>query len=197
MARILRAALSLLALVLLAAPAEAKPEMLCPGEVVPLDISAAYSPFTLMRLGGREGYFQIDTGSTYSTIDARIFGRTLGAAVTLADSSFPTIAGGQFRVLDFAAMTAPGRGQAGQIGTDFLGRRTAEFHYEAPQPYLVISEHPCSSDALAAAGFVAVGQRGYFGADPSHRLPQMDNLPVMFIHIGGVTAPVWIDSGYK
>lgn len=200
MARILRASLPVLALLTLmlsAVSAAAQPEMLCPGEVVPLDVSAAYSPFTMMRLGGREGYFQIDTGSTYSTIDTRIFGRALGASVMLADSSFPTIAGGKFRVLDFATMTAPGRGQAGQIGTDFLSQRTVEFHYEAARPYLVISERPCRSDALEAAGFVAIGQRGYFGADASHRLPQMDNLPVAFIRIGGVAAPVWIDSGYK
>jgi hypothetical protein len=116
------AAMVLMLLTLGAAPAWTKEETLCPGDVVPLQLSTFHSPFARFRLGGRMGYFQLDTGSTISTVDARMFNRPPGAAVLLDGSSFPTLAGGKFHVLNFALIAPPGipGGQAGQLGTDFL-----------------------------------------------------------------------------
>jgi hypothetical protein len=198
MAAPLRSVLTALLLLVLALASSAMAQStLCPGSVVALDVSSGWSPFVSMRLGRHEGKFQVDTGSTYSTVDAKIFEAAAGTVLTLDGSSFPTISGGQFRVLSFDALPAPGGRQAGQIGTDFLGRRTAEFHYEATPPYLVVSEQPCSDRALEAAGFVAISQHGYYGAAARADRAGGQNLPVIFIRIGTVAAPAWIDTGLK
>jgi hypothetical protein len=183
-------------LILMAARAAAKEEMFCPGAVVPLTLSTTHSPYVRSSLGGQHGYFQVDTGATLSTIDARRFGRPVGARVRLEDFDFPTVPSGVFTALDFAVMHGPADGpQIGQIGTDLLQGRTAEFHYETTPPYLVISEGPCPAENLQAAGFVAIAQRGYFGSDRSALGSVFDNTPVIFMRIGSVSVPAWIDTG--
>ena len=54
-----------------------------------------------MRLGNREGYFVLDTGATRSAVDAWIFGRPAGSKLALSGSSFPSVRGGDFAVIDF------------------------------------------------------------------------------------------------
>lgn len=135
-------------------------QAICPGAHVMLDTSVGSSPFVFMRLADREGWFLIDTGATYSSVDARTFGFRPGAKVNLSGSSLPTIGGGVFRVADLTHSKAPGT-HVGTIGTDFLSRRTVEVHYDTRKPYMVISEQPCSSQQLINAGFIPIGQRGH------------------------------------
>ena len=183
-------------LILIASPVWAGEEMLCPGTVVPLALTNTHSPYVRTSLSGEAGYFQVDTGSTISTVAAGLFLRPVGAALLLDDFAFPTVSRGKFIALNFAALPPPLSGrQIGQIGTDVLRHRTTEFHYEATPPYLVISDQPCSAEKLQAAGFVAISQHGYFGSDTSRLGKSMDHAPVVFIRIGGVTVPAWIDTG--
>jgi hypothetical protein len=193
-----RAALGgLLLLGLIASPAWANEEMLCPGTVVPLVLSGTHSPYVRTSLSGEAGYFQIDTGSAISTVDGGLFRRPVGAAVLLDDFAFPTVSRGKFIALNFAAIPSlPGGRQIGQIGTNVLRHRTTEFHYEATPPYLVISDQPCSAEKLQAAGFVPISQHGYFGGDTSRLGRIADNTPVAFIRVGSVTIPAWIDTGF-
>ncbi len=170
---------------------------ICTGSVVPLE--TLYSkPFALMRLGGHQGYFLIDTGASYSTVDGRLFGVVVGNTLKLGGSSLPTINGGRFRAAGLAGFDrfAPAGGEAGLIGTDFLSLRTVEFHYETERPYMALSMHGCAPKRLAAAGFVAVDQRGYYSHDISHlTVGKGSNLPVIFLRVGSVSFPAWIDTG--
>jgi hypothetical protein len=183
-------------LTLLAAPSLAKDEMLCGGTVVPLTVTRLHSPYVRTSVSGEAGYFQLDTGSSISTINAKIFRRPVGALVLLEDFTFPTFERGRFIALNFGAGSGPLEGrQIGQIGTDMLTRRAVELHYDATPPYLVISDRPCPAAQLQAAGFIAIAQRGYFGSDRSRLGGVIDNTPVAFLRIGSVAAPAWIDSG--
>ena len=175
--------------------AVAKEEVLCSGTVVPLTLTSGRSPYVKTRLGSHEGYFQVDTGSTISTVDAELFRRPVNSVVLLEDFAFPSFPRGSFTALKFRPKPSlRDSRQIGQIGTDFLRRRSAEFHFEGTAPYLVISDQPCSAERLRSAGFVATSQRGYFGTDTS-RLGGV-NTPVVFVHIGNVTIPAWIDTGF-
>ena len=189
---------ALLVLALSATPTLAQQRAACPGDVVAVDTSVLASPFVQMQLGTREGYFLLDTGATYSTVDAKIFGREPGSKVTLEGSSFPTITGGTFAAVDLSHFDAPGgRGrEAGVIGTDFLSLRTMEFRYDTARPYAVVSTAPCPARSLEDAGFVAIPQHGHYAAELNRLQPGMDNIPVAFMQMGGVIAPAWIDTGF-
>jgi len=172
-------------------------ESVCPGTSLALDTSIQDAPYVAIRLGVREGNFLVDTGATASSVDARAFGLAPGSRTTIEGSSFPTLAGGDFAVLDWSHVLAPPGGLSGVIGTDVLSLRVVEFHYDAPAHFLAASTGPCPADRLAAAGFIAVSQEGYYSADP-RRLPAgRPNIPVMFIRIGPVIAPAQIDSGFN
>ena len=117
----------------------------CPGGSIALDVSVEATPHVHMQLGGRSGNFLIDTGASTSSVDARIFGVTVGSRIRIEGSSFPTVSGGDFAVFDWSHAPAPPGGLAGVIGTDFLSLRVAEFHYDALQPYLSVSQQRCSA----------------------------------------------------
>jgi hypothetical protein len=188
----------------------AQQPVLCPGETVPLDISAASKPFVRMRLGGHEGNFLIDTGATGSRVDAGLFGVTAGSKITLGGSSLPTLDGGAFDAVDMSPEQpfAPAGGHAGTIGADILSTRTVEFHYESASPYLVLSAQRCGGHVFEAAGFVPILQRG-FGASGTWLsrltswwfasragITDRANLPIIYARIGAVSAPLWLDSGW-
>jgi hypothetical protein len=187
---------ALLILVFSATTAAAQQPAACPGADVVVDTSVLSSPYVHMRLGTREGYFLLDTGATYSTVDAKIFGLEPGSKATIEGSSFPTITGGMFAAVDLSHFDAPGGREAGVIGTDFLSLRTIEFRYDTVRPYAVVSTAPCPARSLEDAGFVAIPQHGHYAADLNRLQPGMDNIPVIFLRIGGVIAPAWIDSGF-
>src|SRR5271156_5157988 len=100
----------------------------CPAGSIGLDLSVEATPHVHMQLGGRIGNFLIDTGASTSSVDARIFGVTVGSSIRIQGSSFPTVSGGDFAVFDWSHAPAPPGGLAGVIGTDFLSLRVAEFH---------------------------------------------------------------------
>jgi hypothetical protein len=203
MTAILRCGAVLVLWLSLADQGQAQQQTQCPGASVPLDISFASKPFVRMRLGDREGNFLIDTGATQSNVDAGLFGVAVGSQVKIAGSSLPTLEGGVFTAVDLAQQQqfAPPGGRAGSIGTDILGSRTVEFHYEAVQPYLVLSKQRCVPRRFEDAGFVAVLQQGFHAADTAWFWTRMRhanqvNLPVIYIQLGTVKAPLWLDSGW-
>jgi hypothetical protein len=83
------------------------------------------------------------------------------------------------------------------IGTDFLSRRIAEFHYDARQPYLAVSQERCSARQFEDDGFTSIPQEGYYSADATRLRPNTLNIPVVFIRVGSVIAPAQIDSGFS
>jgi hypothetical protein len=170
---------------------------ICAGSVMPLETLSS-KPFAQMRLGSRQGYFLIDAGASYSQVDGRLFDVVVGNTVKLEGLSLPTFSGGTFRARDLAgsARFTPGGRLAGIIGTDFLALRAVEFHYETEHPYMALSRQGCAPKRLIAASFVAVDQRGYYSNDTSHlTVGRGYNNPVIFLRIGSVSFPAWIDTG--
>ena len=170
---------------------------ICPGDRVPLDTSLGGSPFVRMQLAGHEGMFMIDTGAEYSSVDAALFGAAPQSTVKLTGSSLPTIDGGAFRAQDMSGLAAPGGRMAGVIGTDFLSGRIAEFHLNVAQPFMVLSAQPCPEQNLRNHGLIPVPQGARFTADPKRRSPGIPTIPTLYLHIGAVLAPAWIDTGYR
>jgi Domain of unknown function (DUF4189) len=182
---------------IVASTAWATEEALCSGTIVPLTVNAGHSPFVRTRLSGQDGYFQIDTGATISTVDATLFHRPVNSVVLLDDFAFPGLPRGRFTALRFGPIPGPPDGrQIGQIGIDLLSHRAVEFHFETTSPYLAIADRPCPADRLRSAGFIAISQRGYFGTDRSRLGGIIDNTPVVFIRLGSVTVPAWVDTGF-
>jgi hypothetical protein len=169
----------------------------CSGGSIGLDLSVEATPHVHMQLGGRIGNFLIDTGASTSSVDARLFGVTVGSSIRIQGSSFPTVSGGDFAVFDWSHAPAPPGGLAGVIGTDFLGLRIAEFHYDARQPYLAVSQERCSARQFEDDGFTSIPQEGYYTADATRLRPNTLNIPVIFIRVGSVIAPAQIDSGFS
>jgi hypothetical protein len=169
----------------------------CPGGSVTLDLSVDATPHVHMRLGAHDGNFLIDTGASASSVDARIFGLEPGSKTRIEGSSFPTVAAGDFAVFDWSHASAPPGGLAGVIGTDFLSLRIAEFHYDAPQPYLAVSQQRCPARQFEEAGFTSISQDGYYSADPTRLRSNTLNIPVIFVRVGPVIAPAQIDSGFS
>jgi hypothetical protein len=169
----------------------------CPGSAIPLDVSVAATPHVQMQLAGRSGYFLVDTGASASSVDGATFSLMPGSNAQLAGSTFPTISGGNFAVFDWSSAPAPSGRLAGVIGTDFLSLRIAEFHFDASEPYLGVSELRCPLRQFADAGFTAISQEGYYSADPTRLRPNTLNIPVVFVRVGSVIAPAQIDTGFS
>jgi hypothetical protein len=172
-------------------------EVVCPGGSIPLDVSVAATPYARMQLAGRDGNFLIDTGASASSVDGGAFSLTPGSNARLEGAKFPSITGGSFAVFNWTNAPAPPGGLAGVIGTDFLSLRIAEFHYDAPEPYLGVSQERCLPRRFEDAGFTSISQDGYYSSDPTRLRPNTPNIPVIFIHMGSVIAPAQIDSGFS
>jgi hypothetical protein len=171
--------------------------VVCPGGTISLDVSVAATPHVRMQLAGRNGNFLVDTGASTSSIDGVTFSLAPGSNARLEGSTFPTMAGGSFAVFDWSNAPAPAGGLAGVIGTDFLSMRIAEFHYDARQPYLGVSQQRCLPRQFEDAGFTSISQDGYYSVDPTRLRPNTLNIPVIFIRVGSVIAPAQIDSGFS
>jgi hypothetical protein len=172
-------------------------DMLCPGSAIPLDVSVAATPHVRMQLAGRSGNFLVDTGASASSVDGATFSLMPGSNAQLSGSTFPTITGGNFAVLDWTSAPAPSGRLAGVIGTDFLSLRIAEFHYDAREPWLGVTELRCASRQFEAAGFTPISQQGYYSADPARLRPNTLNIPMIFVRVGSVIAPAQIDTGFS
>jgi hypothetical protein len=172
-------------------------DTVCPGSAIPLDVSVAATPHVRRQLAGRSGNFLVDTGASASSVDGATFSLMPGSTAQLVGSTFPTITGGSFAVFDWSRAPAPPGGLAGVIGTDFLSLRIAEFHYDARDPYLGVTELRCPPRQFEEAGFTAISQEGYYSADPTRLRPNTLNIPVIFVRVGSVIAPAQIDSGFS
>lgn len=174
------------AVCLWSAIARADDQTVCGGQSVPLQIDQAGSPIAHLSLDGRDSDFLIDTGSTLSIIDAYTFRIFQSERVTLKGFTLPTVNEGSFQVWHWLAH---GRSI---IGTDILRTRTVEIHYGPSEPYLALSDGPCSAPTLETAGFARIDQQGYYGTEALHK---KTTLPVVFVRIGRVSAPFYLDSG--
>jgi hypothetical protein len=172
-------------------------DAVCPGGAIPLDVSVAATPHVRIELAGRNGNFLVDTGASASSVDGMAFSLTPEANARLEGSTFPTVSGGSFAVFDWSHAPAPPGGLAGVIGTDFLSLRVAEFHYDASEPYLGVSEQRCPPSQFEDAGFTSIAQDGFYSSDPTRLRPNTLNIPVVFIRVGSVVAPAQIDSGFS
>ena len=182
-----RTALLAMAMVAVAgAPsAHAETPTICGGQAVPLRIDDSGSPIAHLKLAGKDSDFLIDTGSTMSIVNADTFGILPHTHATLRDFSLPTVSEGYFAAWDWLAH------DRNIIGTDILRTRTIEIHYGPADPYLALSAAQCPDGAPEKAGFARIDQQGYYGANESHKPP----LPVVFVRIGRVTAPFYLDTG--
>jgi hypothetical protein len=169
----------------------------CRGSSIALDTSADRAPFVNIRLGNRSGNFLVDTGTSFSAVDSRVFGLKSGTSVTLAGSTFPTVAAARVRVLDLHGHPAPPGGFAGIIGNDLLRERLVAFRYDQTPATLTILAQPCSWQTMTAAGFVPISLGGY-DAQRARRVRAIwAGQPALFVRIGGVAAPVGLDSGFS
>ena len=169
----------------------------CRGSSIGLDISADRAPFVNIRLGNRSGNFLVDTGTSFSAVDARLFGLKPGTSVMLAGSTFPTVAAARVRALDLPGHLAPPGGFAGIIGTDLLRERVVAFRYDRNPPTLTVLAQSCSPGAMAAAGFVPITLGGYDAARARRVRTIWAGQPVLFVRIGRVASAVGLDSGFS
>ncbi len=167
----------------------------CAGTRIPLTVSSSSRPYVHMRLGDHEGMVMLDTGASLSHIDAATFGVAPGSSVRLNRSSLPTLSSGVFYSTNTLLDSDSGGKQIGTIGTDLLAHQTVAFHYDSDQPYVILSSQRCPSQAFEEAGFIGIAQQGHYAADLRRVQAGTANIPVIFIRIGMVTAPVWIDTG--
>jgi hypothetical protein len=170
----------------------------CLGVRVPLDISIGATPVTQLTLAGITGHFLLDSGATYSAVDAQTYHLPIGYRATLSGFSLPTATGGSFVAEDTRSYRAPPGGQKGRIGTDFLSLRAIEFHYETQPPFATVGDTACDPPALRQAGFVEIGLPGYYAANTAHLRPGPGrlNVPVVGLRIGPVAFPAQVDTGF-
>lgn len=165
-------------------------------------------PYVVATIGDASGYFLVDHGSNYSTIDTAAFAgpaprpnagtldrfdgfRFFGSwgTVRLAPASHAAIDGLPFR-------------QAGIIGTDFLSTAAFTIDYAGGGLYRASAARFCSDQQLRAAGFVAASTAGYFTNDPKPREQAPRQLPAVPITLGavaglGILDPGFADTGFR
>jgi hypothetical protein len=168
---------------------------ICGGTRIPIDTAVFGKPFVKLTLGGNNGNFLLDTGTTHSRVDMRRYGVSEGSKIFLSGFSLPLVQGGLFTAADLRSFSSPVGGSLGTVGTDFLSLLSIEFHYEHPQPFATLGR-ACDQAMLRHAGFVAVGLPGYYEADLSRLKSGMPNVPVIALRIGQITFPAQVDTGY-
>jgi hypothetical protein len=179
----------------------------CFGDRVPM-VVAQSMPYTVATIGQASGYFLIDHGSNYSTIDTAAFAggvpqpnvgtsdrfdgfRFFGdwETVRLTPSSHAGISGLPFR-------------QAGIIGTDFLSTAAFTLDYAGGGLYRASSARLCSDAQMRASGFVATSAAGHFANDAKPRGAGPYQLPAVPIRLGqvaglGILDPGFGDTGFR
>jgi hypothetical protein len=199
-AKQLRSALLLCAIAAPSARAAA-PLDECFGDRVPLTVAQSM-PYVLASIGSASGWFLVDHGSNYSTIDAAAFDggvprpnagtsdrfdgfRFFGnwGTVRLAPSSHGGVDDLPFR-------------QAGIIGTDFLTTAAFTIDYRGGGLYRASAQRFCSDERMRALGFVAASAAGYFANDPRVLAATPYQLPAVPIRLGPVTGLGILDPGF-
>ncbi|HEX5045825.1 MAG TPA: hypothetical protein VFX89_01795 [Gammaproteobacteria bacterium] len=173
----------------------------CFGDRLPMTVAQSM-PYVVATIGEASGYFLIDHGSNYSTIDAAAFAgpaprpnagtldrfdgfRFFGSwgTVRLTPASHAGIDGLPFR-------------QAGIIGTDFLSTAAFTIDYAGGGLYRASAARFCSGERLRASGFVATSTAGYFANDSQPRAPAPRQLPAVPIRLGQVAGLGILDPGF-
>jgi len=169
----------------------------CRGVRIPLDISIGGTPVAKLAIDGLKSNFLLDTGATYSAIDALTLRIPAGTHITFSVFSLFKSTSVEFMAEDMSAFRAPAGGQQGRIGTDLLGQARIEFHYEVSPPFAVMGTAFCDPATLRNAGFVEIDLRGYSAANPSHIQPKngIPNVPVIGMRIGTTVFPAQVDTG--
>jgi hypothetical protein len=172
----------------------------CLSERVPLILAPNHHPFLNIRVGERQGWFLLDTGTNVSMVDFHAYDFP-GPEGTrrISGSSLPTLKTAFFSLRDFSFVKGPSEEpMIGLIGADVLGSRTVEIHFDAEEPFITVSDERCPPSVFEERGLRAIDQKGYF---TSHwfwkwwALWRGGNFPVAFVRIGGTVAPAMIDSG--
>lgn len=179
----------------------------CFGEVQPLAVSSQM-PYALVTVDGRQGYFVLDFGATFSTIVPQAFfgqqkPRPAPGTIDRYDDFSFFGAWGQVRLPPGGQTGLLGSvPQAGIIGTDFLASHIYTLDYPEGRLHRAQQGAFCADDALEAAGFLALSTRDYY-ADSTGRLscpragsPACPNVPAVPIRIGPVEAVAQLDTGY-
>ena len=95
-------------------PARAETSI-CGGIRIPIDTSVFNKPFVKLTLGGNNGNFLLDTGTTHSRVDMRRYGVSEGSTIFLSEFSLPLAQGGLFSAADLRSFSAP---LGGSLGTN-------------------------------------------------------------------------------
>ncbi len=167
----------------------------CPDARVPLNTSVGGTPIASLTVGGKSGWFLIDSGASLSAVDTHAYGLAAGAAVELSPP-FCAPRKSVFRAEDMGSFAAPAGGQRGRIGTDILAGFAVTFSYAGPAPGMTVHAGSLDPAALTAAGFVEIDRPGYYGAAASDRLPGSTGVPVIGLAIGSVAVPAQLDTGF-
>lgn len=156
-------------------------------------VKGGAAPYVRLVADAKPGNFLLDWGTTQSSISQKLYPSASGT-ITIGALSLPGIANARFVLSRYELFYEPSGGQAGIVGTDLLGTFSAHMIYgESPRVWMSTSS--CDGKRLAAAGYIAVGQSGYFGRALG-RNGSRPNVPILLVRIGRVQFPAQIDSGY-
>jgi hypothetical protein len=190
------ACLATLAATVAAIPAPAHASSRCAGETLPLiKANGGGSPYVMLRADSRHGAFQLDFGSTRSSLSSTAFpAPPQHRTHVLAAFSLPSFATGTFQLSRYDLVRHPPGGQLGIVGTDFLSQVTTEFDLRAGT--VVIGARPCDPGHLRARGMVAIPQDGHFSSNPARLRADRPNVPVLPLRLGDVKVMAQVDTGY-
>lgn len=179
----------------------------CLGEAQPLVVSNQM-PYALVTVAGRQGYFVLDFGATFSTIVPEAFPghlkpRPLPGLADIYDDFTFFGSWGRVRLPAGSATGVLGSvPQAGIVGTDFLASHVYTLDYPDGRLYRARPGGFCADEVLAAAGFTALSTRDYYADGPGRLTcpragsPACPNVPAVPIRIGPVEAVAQLDTGY-
>ncbi len=161
----------------------------------------------------KPAWFLLDTGATFSTIDAQFLNPAPLPAVESLVVAAPTREytpasfeffgkwfKSNFSIQDYSRIIT-GVKQAGIIGTDFLSQQPYILDFQEKKLYRTEQVLPCSPQDLAAAGLTALSTKGYYSTQGStvslSKKFLAPNVPTVPIRIGTETFVAQIDTGYN
>ncbi len=174
-------------------------------------------PYVDVPVGGESGYFVLDFGSTYSSIDLTAFaspGPTttgcdaaeLGVVCTVEGFAFFASPGDVELTTESFAGVGGTVAQAGILGTDFLSEHVITLDYAGTRVYAAASA--CSDSVLEAAGYVPLPVAGYYENDLSlldsatviygdaGAGVSVPNVPTVPVSVAGASAVAQLDTGF-
>jgi hypothetical protein len=190
----------------------------CLGASVPIVLSGQM-PYDDLPIGTLSGYFVLDFGSTFSSIDLGAFPSPgpmtsgcdpdeLGQECTVEDFAFFSSPGSVVLVTeDYSDLSGSVR-QAGILGTDFLSEHAVTLGYQAKLVFASPSAGLCSDSDLMAAGLLPLTTAGFYENDLSLLEPLTDvdsngsagssvpNVPTVAVSVAGANAVAQLDTGF-